>query len=71
MINPVITATPQGASGRVYLVVIGEQGPDHTQRFGGYEDDYVRTSDGWRIARRTHVRNKAWSHALLQSEDLN
>ncbi len=71
MINPVITATSQGASGRVYLVVIGEQGPDHTQRFGGYEDDYVRTSDGWRIARRTHVRNKAWSHPLLQSEDLN
>jgi len=71
MVNPVITATPQGASGRVYLVVIGEQGPGHTQRFGGYEDDYVRTSDGWRIARRTHVRNKAWSHPLLQSEDLN
>jgi len=71
MMNPVITATPDGASGRVYLVVIGEQGPDHTQRFGGYEDEYVRTADGWRISRRTHVRNKAWSHPLLQSADLH
>jgi hypothetical protein len=71
MINPVITPTPEGATGRVYLVVIGEQGPDHAQRFGGYEDEFVRTPDGWRIKRRTHVRNKAWSHPLLQSVDLN
>jgi hypothetical protein len=71
MINPVITPTPQGASGRVYLVVIGEQGPDHVQRFGGYEDEYVKTPDGWRIARRTHVRSKAWSNPLLQSADLH
>jgi len=39
MINPVIWSTPEGASGRVYLVVIGERGPDHVQRFGGYEDN--------------------------------
>jgi hypothetical protein len=71
MINPLIKATEQGATGRVYLVVIGEQGPDHAQRFGGYEDEYVRTANGWRIKRRTHVRNKAWSHPLLQSEDLH
>jgi len=71
MINPVIKATEGGAVGRVYLVVIGEQGPDHAQRFGGYEDEYVRTDNGWRIKRRTHVRNKAWSHPLLQSEDLH
>lgn len=71
MINPVITATEYGAMGRVYSVVIGEAGPDHTQRFGGYEDEYVKTDDGWRIRKRTHVRNKAWSHPLLQSEDLH
>lgn len=71
MINPVITPTEYGALGRVYSVVIGEEGPDHTQRFGGYEDEYVKTDDGWRIRKRTHVRNKAWSHPLLQSEDLN
>lgn len=71
MLNPVITPTPEGASGRIYIVVIGEQGPDHAQRFGGYEDEYVRTPEGWRISRRTHVRNKAWSHPLLQSVDLH
>lgn len=71
ILNPVIMPTPEGATGRAYLVVIGEQRPDHTQRFGGYEDIYVRTDDGWRIKRRTHVRNKAWSHPLLQSENLN
>jgi hypothetical protein len=71
MVNPVVTAMPEGASGRVYVIVLGEQGPDHAQRFGGYEDEYVKTAEGWRIKRRTHVRNKAWSHPLLQSEDLN
>jgi hypothetical protein len=71
MINPVIRPTAEGASGRVYLVVIGAQGPDHVQRFGGYEDEYVKTDSGWKIKRRTHVRNKAWSHPLLQSADLH
>ena len=71
ILNPVITGTPDGATGRAYLVVIGEQGPDHAQRFGGYEDTYVRTDAGWRIERRAHVRNKAWSHPLLQTENLH
>ncbi|MGD2166652.1 MAG: nuclear transport factor 2 family protein [Gammaproteobacteria bacterium] len=71
IVNPVITATEEGARGRAYLVVIGERGPDHFQRFGGYEDTYVRTSDGWRIKQRAHVRNKAWSNPLLQSPDLH
>jgi len=71
MINPVIRATPEGATGRVYLVAIGEKGPRDVQRFGGYEDVYVKTAAGWRIKSRTHVRNKAWSNALLQTPDLN
>jgi hypothetical protein len=71
MINPVITASPEGATGRVYLVVIGEKGPNHVQRFGGYEDLYVRTPEGWRIRQRTHVRTKAWHNPLLRSPDLN
>ena len=66
-----ITPTPQGASGRVYLVAIGEKGPRDVTRYGGYEDQYVKTSVGWRIKKRTHVRNKAWSNPLLQSADLN
>jgi hypothetical protein len=71
MANPVITPTPEGAKGRVYLVVIGEKGPHDVQRFGGYEDTYVKTPAGWRIKTRTHVRAKAWHNPLLQSADLN
>ena len=72
MINPVITPAPGGgATGRVYAVVIGEKGPNHVQRFGGYQDVYVKTNAGWRIQSRTHVRAKAWSNPLLQSPDLN
>jgi SnoaL-like domain len=71
MLNHVVTPTPEGAKGRVYLVVIGEKGPNHIQRFGGYEDIYVKTPAGWRIQQRTHVRAKAWHNPLLQSPDLN
>ena len=71
MINHVISPAPEGAKGRVYLVVIGEKGPNHVQRFGGYEDIYVKTAEGWRIQSRTHVRSKAWHNPLLQSADLN
>jgi hypothetical protein len=71
MVNHVITPTPDGATGRVYLVVIGEKGPNHIQRFGGYEDVYVKTPGGWRIKSRTHVRTKAWHNPLLQTPDLN
>jgi len=71
MINPVIGFAPGGATGRVYLLIIGEKGPNDVRRYGGYEDFYVRTSDGWRIKTRTHVRSKAWSNPLLQTPDLN
>jgi hypothetical protein len=71
MLNPVITPAPEGATGRVYLVVIGEKGPRDVQRFGGYQDIYVKTTAGWRIKSRTHVRTKAWDNPLLQSPDLN
>jgi hypothetical protein len=71
MVNHVITAAPGGARGRVYLVTIGAKGPDSVERFGGYEDVYVKTAQGWRIQSRTHVRNKAWHNPLLQSKDLN
>lgn len=71
IMNPVIRPTADGATGRAYLVVIGERGPDDVQRFGGYQDTYARTADGWRIQRREHVRSKAWSNPLLQSDDLH
>jgi SnoaL-like domain len=71
MLNPEITATPEGAKGRVYLVQLGMRGPGSVDRHGGYEDVYVRTSEGWRIRSRTHVRNKAWHAEALRTPDLN
>ena len=71
MLNPVFTATSEGATGRIYLVQLGMKGPGSVDRHGGYEDVYVRTPAGWRIQSRTHVRNKAWHAPALQTPDLN
>ena len=71
MLNHEITPTADGATGRIYLVQLGMQGPGSVARHGGYEDVYVRTENGWRISSRTHVRNKAWHNPLLQTPDLN
>ena len=71
MLNPVFTATPEGATGRIYLVQLGMKGPGSVDRHGGYEDVYVKTPAGWRIQSRTHVRNKAWHAPALQTPDLN
>jgi hypothetical protein len=71
MLNHEITPSPEGARGRIYLVQLGMTGPGSVTRHGGYEDIYVKTTDGWRIKSRTHVRNKAWHHPLLQTPDLN
>lgn len=50
---------------------LGMKGPGTVERHGGYEDVYVRTAAGWRIKSRTHVRDKAWHAATLQTPDLN
>lgn len=71
MLNPVFTATPDGATGRIYLIQVGMKGPGTIERHGGYEDVYVKTPAGWRIRQRTHVRNKAWHAPALQTPDLN
>jgi hypothetical protein len=71
MLNHEITASPEGARGRIYFVQLGMNGPGSVARHGGYEDVYVRTNEGWRIKSRTHVRDKAWHHPLLQTPDLN
>ncbi len=70
MVNHVITATLDGATGRVYLLMLGMAGPGSLQRDGGYEDVYVKTPNGWRIKSRTHVRLRAWHNPLLQTPDL-
>ncbi len=71
MANQVITPSPQGAVGRIYLLQMGIKGPGSIERHGGYEDVYVKTAEGWRIKSRTHVRDKAWHNPLLQTPDLN
>ena len=71
MLNHEITPTPDGASGRVYLMQVGMNGPGSIERHGGYEDRYVRTAEGWRIESRMHVRNKAWHAPALQTPDLH
>jgi hypothetical protein len=71
MLNHEITPTADGATGRIYLVQLGMEGPGSVARHGGYEDVYVRTAEGWRIKSRTHVRNKAWHSEKLRTPDLN
>jgi hypothetical protein len=71
MLNHEITPSAAGATGRVYLVQLGMEGPGSVARHGGYEDVYVRTAEGWRIQSRTHVRNKAWHSEKLRTPDLN
>ncbi len=71
MLNHEITPSAEGATGRVYLVQLGMEGPGSVARHGGYEDVYVRTPEGWRIKSRTHVRNKAWHSEKLRTPDLN
>lgn len=71
LVNHVITPTPEGATGRSYLVELwGGTDPSHALRAGGYEDVYVKTADGWRFKTRAHVRDKAWHPAKLQTPDL-
>jgi hypothetical protein len=56
--NYIIQPSRGAATGRVYVVWIevGEDGNAGAIQGGGhYEDEYVKTRDGWRIALRTFV----------------
>jgi len=56
VVNHVITATADGATGKSYLLAIGVGGkPTQIELQGGYEDVYVKTVDGWRFQSRVHV----------------
>ena len=70
MVNHIITPTQAGATGRVYLVTLGMNGPGSVARDGGYEDIYVKTAAGWRIKSRSHVRTRAWHNPSMQTQDL-
>jgi hypothetical protein len=57
---PLITATPEGAQGRVYWVTMNVMSrPPSLGGVGHYNDTYVKTADGWRIKTRTSVRGWA------------
>jgi hypothetical protein len=48
-----ITPTADGAKGRAYYILLDVTTRPPTMRLSGvYEDEFVRTPDGWRIKRR-------------------
>jgi hypothetical protein len=55
----VIEPSPEGATGKSYLVYPGVQGKyedaNHSGHIGGYQDVYVKTPAGWRFKSRVHV----------------
>jgi hypothetical protein len=60
--NHLIEAAPDGARGKVYLLVIdvARDGKPTSVNMGGhYEDVYVRTAEGWRIKNRHFFRSKS------------
>lgn len=54
-VNHVITPTPEGATGKVDMLMIGLGGdPNKIEHDGYYEDTYVKTPAGWRFKSRIH-----------------
>ncbi len=58
-VNLIIEPSPEGATGKSYLVYPGVLGiasdPTHSGHVGGYQDVYVKTANGWRFKSRLHV----------------
>jgi hypothetical protein len=61
--NDVVTPTPEGATGKSYLLVVGFGDPTAKETagqparaysWGGYDDVYVKTEKGWRFKSRVH-----------------
>ncbi len=62
LMNQLIEPAEQGATGRQYLVVIdvGQGGQPGEIFVGGhYEDEYVKTPDGWRFKRREFIPSRS------------
>lgn len=52
----VITPTPTGASGQVYLMIVDvATTPATIVRVGSYTDELVRTAQGWRFTKRATI----------------
>ena len=63
IVNHVIEPTPDGATGRVYVLEVdlptnGNVGGQLTSTGGRYEDEYERTPVGWRFRSRKFVPSK-------------
>jgi hypothetical protein len=59
--NVIVTPTPDGAVGRVYVAIFdqGSRGTPPAAGHGGFYDDvYVKTPDGWRFQKRTFYEGK-------------
>lgn len=57
-VNPVVTATEEGAHAVSTLLVVTNDTTDRGDIVhweGGYEDTFVKTDGGWRFASRVHV----------------
>jgi SnoaL-like domain len=58
-VNLIIESSPEGATGKSYLVYPGVLGTHsdrtHSGHVGGYQDVYVKTAKGWRFKSRMHV----------------
>jgi len=70
MANHLIEPSPEGATGKVYLLVIdiGQDGQPTSVNMGGhYEDVYVKTAEGWKIKTRNFYRSK--SAQTVQAEE--
>lgn len=54
-VNHIITPTPDGAAGRVNMLMIGLGGDKNKiEHDGYYEDTYEKTPQGWRFKSRVH-----------------
>ena len=54
-LNHVITPTPDGAKGKVDLLVAGRNGDRSVMEIQGfYEDEYAKTPKGWKFKSRVH-----------------
>lgn len=67
--NVIVTPTPEGAAGRVYVGIFdpGALGKSPGAGHGGFYDDlYVKTPQGWRFKKRTYYEGK-WGTPNVQT----
>lgn len=53
--NPLITPSPEGATGSAYVMQVHTTDPKLTSSGGRYEDVIVKGPEGWAFKKRTHI----------------